>query len=347
MPVSKDKHRGTWTARVYTLDPVSGKRSEKKKRGFRTKEDAKKWEALQKISPDAVPCLLTFRQLDEEWIQYKSVNEDTEKLERTRVSRYMAAFADKPAAKITKAEILRWYLWLSALDLSPAVKNYCIGIVRSVFSFGASFYDMKNPALGLKKIRQDQRKEMNVWTPDQFSAFLSCVPPGPYRDYFFFVYWTGTRRCEALAVCASDIDPASQQVRIWHQIKSPERGFQPLKTEASARVLTMADPLWAYLRPVWEACTEERPFLFGGVRPLVITNIDRALADGIAASGLPAIRLHDFRHSWASNAIASGANIVAVSRYLGHSTVRRTLDTYTHLLEKTESDLVSRMAGLM
>jgi integrase len=51
----------------------------------------------------------------------------------------------------------------------------------------------------------------------------------------------------------------------------------------------------------------------------------------LAAAGLPpTVRFHDLRHAAASAALAGGADVVAVSRNLGHSRVSQTLDTYAH-----------------
>ena len=59
-------------------------------------------------------------------------------------------------------------------------------------------------------------------------------------------------------------------------------------------------------------------------------------------SGVKQIRIHDFRHSCASFLINNGASIVLVSKYLGHSKISMTLDTYTHLY-KNELLEVSKM----
>ena len=58
-------------------------------------------------------------------------------------------------------------------------------------------------------------------------------------------------------------------------------------------------------------------------------------------SGVRQIRIHDLRHSFATNMIGSGANILAVSKYLGHSTVQQTLVTYSHMFEKADDELIS------
>jgi integrase len=51
--------------------------------------------------------------------------------------------------------------------------------------------------------------------------------------------------------------------------------------------------------------------------------------DGRQKVGLPAIRLHDVRHSYATAALAAGIPAKIVSERLGHANVQITLDTYS------------------
>jgi integrase len=51
----------------------------------------------------------------------------------------------------------------------------------------------------------------------------------------------------------------------------------------------------------------------------------------VAVEGCQGVRLHDLRHTCASLAISSGANIKVVQRLLGHKTATLTLDRYGHL----------------
>ncbi len=55
--------------------------------------------------------------------------------------------------------------------------------------------------------------------------------------------------------------------------------------------------------------------------------------------------MHDFRHSHASNLIANGMNIVAVSRRLGHSDVNMTLQVYTHLIKRNEDEVTTYISN--
>lgn len=52
------------------------------------------------------------------------------------------------------------------------------------------------------------------------------------------------------------------------------------------------------------------------------------------------IRVHDFRHSCASLLIDSGANITLVAKYLGHSKIDETLNTYSHMYQSRLENIV-------
>ncbi len=61
-------------------------------------------------------------------------------------------------------------------------------------------------------------------------------------------------------------------------------------------------------------------------------------ARAIAVAGVPPLTMHDLRHTAASIAISSGANVKAVQRMLGHKTAAMTLDTYADLFD-TDLDM--------
>lgn len=56
------------------------------------------------------------------------------------------------------------------------------------------------------------------------------------------------------------------------------------------------------------------------------------------------IRLHDLRHTMASNMLAGGVDPVTVSKRLGHSRTTVTLDIYAHSLPGRDADAAERFA---
>jgi integrase len=62
------------------------------------------------------------------------------------------------------------------------------------------------------------------------------------------------------------------------------------------------------------------------------------------AAGLPRIRLHDMRHSYATAALAAGIPAKVVSERLGHATIAITMDTYSHVLPGLDAEAAGTVA---
>jgi integrase len=69
----------------------------------------------------------------------------------------------------------------------------------------------------------------------------------------------------------------------------------------------------------------------------------RAWLPARRAAGWPTLRFHDLRHSAVPLWIAMGANLLQVSRWLGHSTVQITADVYGHLFPETNDLVIGRL----
>ena len=84
--------------------------------------------------------------------------------------------------------------------------------------------------------------------------------------------------------------------------------------------------------------------LGGPIDPQRVTRNFGALSE---AAGLPHIRLHDVRHSYASAALAAGVPAKVVSERLGHANIAITLDTYSHVLPAMQEDAAEKIAALI
>ena len=62
--------------------------------------------------------------------------------------------------------------------------------------------------------------------------------------------------------------------------------------------------------------------------------------------GLKSIRLHDFRHSCASLLINNGANVTLVAKFLGHTKIEETLNTYSHMFSTALDNVVGIIDSL-
>lgn len=86
--------------------------------------------------------------------------------------------------------------------------------------------------------------------------------------------------------------------------------------------------------------------VFAGIRngePLRVSTFRTAFSAAARAIGVPDLHPHQLRHTAASLAIASGADVKVVQRMLGHRSATMTLDTYGHLFE----DLLDEVGDAM
>ena len=64
-------------------------------------------------------------------------------------------------------------------------------------------------------------------------------------------------------------------------------------------------------------------------------------------AGLPRIRFHDFRHTFATMALQNGVDVKTVSSMLGHYSAGFTLDTYTHATAQMKQDAADAIGGVI
>ena len=67
----------------------------------------------------------------------------------------------------------------------------------------------------------------------------------------------------------------------------------------------------------------------------------------ISKSILPKIRLHDLRHSVASNLIAKGMSVVDVQEWLGHANASTTLDVYSHAYKSSKNNIANAIEQMI
>lgn len=76
-------------------------------------------------------------------------------------------------------------------------------------------------------------------------------------------------------------------------------------------------------------------------RPIADSTIYARKTKLAKAANLHSIRIHDFRHSCASLLINNGANATLVAKYLGHTIIEETLNTYSHMFSTALDSVVS------
>ena len=81
--------------------------------------------------------------------------------------------------------------------------------------------------------------------------------------------------------------------------------------------------------------------------PLYPERVSRSFRELADKLDLPAIRLHDLRHTWATLALSAGIHPKVVQERLGHANVSITLNIYAHVAPVLHDDAAETVARLM
>jgi len=132
----------------------------------------------------------------------------------------------------------------------------------------------------------------------------------------------GLRRGEALGVCWTDI--SGGVLRVQHQRMRNNGHYElcTLKSKASNRSLTLAEPIRA------ELCAWPVRGLRGFLVDTTPEHLAREHANAIKRAKLPHVTPHGLRHSMATAMVATGTPIKVMQAILGHSDYSLTADLY-------------------
>jgi integrase len=370
------KRGSTWT---WYLDvdpnPLTGRRRQQTKGGFKTRKECEA--ALRQAIADqhdgtlAKPSQRTIASfLVDEWLPAvkPKLRASTWASYRTNTNAHVVpVLGEVKLQGLTPVQLNLFYAHLLESGrrrgggLSPkTVRNIHVMLHRALKDAVRWGYLPRNVAVAVDP-PVGRSAERHVWTPDQLGAFLEHVRADRLYALWLLVATTGMRRGELAGLRWVDINfanarvsPQRPRVVVDHAVEVSEP-----KTAKGRRALALDPATLAVLREHETRQAEEKAMIGAGYRHsgLVFTWPDgspihpdlmtRWFEQHSRAAGLPRIRLHDVRHSYASAALAAGVPAKVISERLGHATVGFTLDTYSHVLPGLDAAAAQAVAQLI
>ena len=192
-------------------------------------------------------------------------------------------------------------------------------------------------------------KKSDYYTLKEFKKFIKGfnVEDIVYKRFFEFMFYVGSRPGEAMALRFSDL--VGNSIIINKTIdEHGNRDIGTPKTLSSNRIVCIDSHLRRDLLKLKEYYDDKYGrdydyFIFGGMKPLAPTTINRRKLKVCNKVGIRPITLHQFRHSHATLLLHSGILIHEISKRLGHSKVSTTLDVYTHSSYEHEKRVLSTL----
>jgi integrase len=206
-----------------------------------------------------------------------------------------------------------------------------------------------------------QTEEYVTLSEEQAQTMIQAVRSDRYAALYVLALTTGMRESELLGVTWEHILVRQKIVRVAKALKRVNREFlhERTKSRTSRRDIPLAPIAEESLR-VWKVQQEEDQRLMGKAWQnrwnLVFTTVDGApllhhsilkrFRKLLRAVGLPEIRLHDLRHTYATLLIEAGVPVKVVSELLGHSSIEITLRIYGHVTPKMRDQAVNKIEQL-
>ncbi len=231
--------------------------------------------------------------------------------------RAFAAHFGRSPEHLGADEVREYQLHLLQRKVSWSAFNQCLCAVR--FLYGTT---LGHPET-LERLRFGRRPKRipRVLDREEVRELLACTRCRQHCVLLTTIYATGLRISEAVALSVADID--SRQLTI---LVARGKGNKQ-------RLVPLSPKLLEELRAWW--LTHRHPrWLFPGKRPdlpIHVAPIQKACEQAAARAGLkPGATPHTLRHTFATELLEAGIDLLTIQKILGHTTLRTTL-LYTHV----------------
>ncbi|MFL8801710.1 MULTISPECIES: tyrosine-type recombinase/integrase [unclassified Clostridioides] len=255
-------------------------------------------------------------------------------------------------------------------------KNYSKGTLKLIYgvlntSLKLAVYPYKlireNPAqyVSIPKnlVKTNTSNKVKTITLNDFDTILHKFPVGTNAYIPLMIgFYTGMRKGEVLGLFWEDIDLENNIIKIRRNlVRKKDSNFElaPPKTNSSIRDIKIGDTLSKILKDEklnqkkqkvkigkwykkteynWVCRKKDGSFVTHGDIDMAIAIINKDLNIDF--------NFHCLRHTHATLLLENGANIKDIQKRLGHSKITTTMDTYSHVTHKMESETVNILEGL-
>jgi len=356
---SVKKRGSSWTIVLDVgPDPATGRRRQKSKGGFRTRKAAEA--GLRELTGSVDSGRYVERSTTsigdylDEWLEVvrPRLRPTSWNSYRQAVAHIKGQVGAVPLQSLAPLEVENLYKELLSTGgaggrpLSPkTVRNTHIVLRKALADAERLGLVVRNAAAAAKPPVPSKR-EHTTWSADELARFLGSLEGERLAAAFVLLATTGMRRGEALGLRWSDVDLRAGRLSIVQTITTvrDEMVITPPKTARSRRSVSLDPDTVAALRDHRRRQNEERlraGELWSGEGNFVFTDeigkpvhpsaLSRRFVSYVGRAGLPPIRLHDLRHTYATVALGAGVHPKIVSERLGHATTAVTMDLYSHV----------------
>jgi integrase len=359
-------------------DPLSGRRVTKYHSFKGTKREAEKKLAELMTAAEkgeyVDPSKVTLAEFLDRWEIWAATQVSAKTLERYKELARHHVCPHIGAARIQKLKAINFNELYGKLQqakpqgagLAPRTIGHVHRLLHGVVGRAVKWGVITSNPVAIAEPPRVESVEIEILAPEQVKVLLRALRGRPLYPVAVFGLATGMRRGEICALRWADIDFDGGKARVERSLEQTNAGlsFKAPKTKAGRRTVSMPPTIVTELRTHWRQQQEQR--LAAGLGRAGPGDLVFARPDGsawppdsltmdwartIRILKLPKITLHALRHTHVSQLIASGLDVVTVSRRIGHSKPTVTLSVYAHLFgnndERAATVVETALAGAL
>jgi integrase len=210
------------------------------------------------------------------------------------------------------------------------------------------------------RLPKSTKKEICPLTRDEAATFLEVSSGTRFETLYVLAIHTGLRKGELLGLRWKDVDFTNKELRVRQQLVSNSEGLSfGIPKSGKARSVRLSNTAVVSLLKHKEIQDNEKrlakedwpnqELVFRSMKgtPMNGNNLSkRSFKPLLEAAGLPNIRFHDLRHTFATLLLEKSMHPKIVQEMLGHASIAITLDTYSHVLPSLQSGAAVAMDEL-
>ena len=288
---------------------------------------------------------MTYREAFNCWLDEHSItiSRSTAYAYRKDSKNAILYFGETNVLEIQRVDIIAFVkLEISKGYASSTIRSHFKGI-KSTFEW---LYDSRiiivNPYFKIPLPKKVYR-EINPFTVEEMKKILSVDMPEWVHDAIEIAYRTGMRKGEIFALKWSDIDFKNGfiQVKRTQSIYAGKMELREPKSKASRRRITIDKHLIKLLETKEEVSESKYVFSVSDGTPKIPWELScKRFKTVCKRAGVEPRRFHDLRHTHATVLLSAGVHPKIVQERLGHSSIKTTLDTYSHLIPTMQQSAV-------
>jgi integrase len=264
-------------------------------------------------------------------------------------------------ARLTVQHVDRMTSEVAKRGCSPALTRYALKVLRIALGDAERIGLVARNVARLARPPRVPKREIEPFDWPEIARLLTAIRGDRLEAYVIVTIALGLRLSEGLGLCWSDLDLDGRTLTIRHQLAYVAGEFRLQEPKSASGHRTVALPIFVAealrahrVRQLEEqlragaAWRNELDLVFTGQagRPLHRRNVLRWFQNWLRREGLPVRGIKELRHTAASLLHAAGITDREIMAVLGHSDVRVTMNTYTHLFADQRRRAADRMDDL-